>query len=35
MRIDWLWLLIGIVLALFIFPMLTAWWASRNTAGNN
>lgn len=31
MRIDWLWLLIGIALALFVFPMLTGWWSSRGS----
>lgn len=35
-HVDWLWLLIGIALALFVFPMLSAWWASRSAnPGNN
>jgi hypothetical protein len=33
-KIDWLWFIIGIVFALFIIPMIQAWFASRkgNTA---
>jgi hypothetical protein len=30
MKVDWLWLLIGIAFALFVFPMLSAWWSSRS-----
>ena len=34
MRIDWLWLIIGIVLALFVFPMVSAWWGNRSAKSN-
>lgn len=33
--ISWFWLIIGILIALFIFPMIQAWFANRrngNTA---
>lgn len=29
-RIDWLWLAIGLLLGVFIIPMMQAWWANRS-----
>ncbi len=33
-RVDWLWLFIGIVFALFVLPMIQAWISSRKSNGN-
>lgn len=32
-KVDWLWLAIGILFALFILPMIQAWFAARKSNG--
>lgn len=34
-KVDWLWLAIGIIFALFILPMIQAWISARKNGGTN
>lgn len=32
--VSWFWLIVGIIFALFIIPMIQAWFASRRNNGS-